>query len=107
MSTKPSWLPRYSEPAAALATNLRSSHYVTIVCGSLEELPKAFANLDAASSRRSSIVTRRAAHVADATDCDVVSASLPKGDRNLIRTANMERRILAAARSRAPRVLTA
>jgi hypothetical protein len=90
-------------PGAALATNLRHDDYVAIVCGSLDQLPQAFAQLDAATRRRSSVVTRAAARVADATDCDVVSASLPTADRLLVRTDEMGRRIQAAARSRAPR----
>jgi len=90
-------------PAAALATNLRSSDYVAIVCGTLDQLPQAFAQLDAASRRRSALVARDAARPANATDCDVVSASLPRADRVLIRTEHMGRRIRAAAKSRAPR----
>ena len=90
-------------PAAALATNLRSSDYVAIVCGTLAQLPQAFAQLDAASRRRSALVARDAARPADATDCDVVSASLPRADRVLIRTEHMDQRIRAAAGSRAPR----
>ncbi len=90
-------------PAAALAANLRLADYVAILCGSLETLPQAFAQLDASCRRRSFIVARAAARVADATDCDVVSASLPIADRGIIRTEQMDRRILAAARSRAPR----
>ncbi len=90
-------------PAAALAMNLRSSDYVALVCGSLDQLPRAFAQLDAATRRRSSLVVREAARTADASDCDIVSASLPTADRVLIRTEHMGRRIQAAARSRAPR----
>jgi hypothetical protein len=90
-------------PAAALATNLHSSDYVATVCGSLDQLPRAFAQLDAADRRRSCIVSRTAARADDATDCDVVSASLPTADRRLVRTDEMSRRIHAAARSRPPR----
>jgi hypothetical protein len=90
-------------PAAALALNLQHQDYVAILCGSLDKLPAAFAELDAGSRRRSALVVKAAARVADATDCDVVSASLPTEDRNLIRTDGMDRRIQAAARSRAPR----
>ncbi len=90
-------------PAAMLALNLRHQDYVAILCGSLDRLPQAFAWLDAGSRRRSSLVARAAARVADATDCDIVSASLPVEDRNLIRTDEMDRRIQAAARSRPPR----
>lgn len=89
-------------PASALATNLRSPDYVAILCGSLDQLPRAFAQLDTASRRRPAVVARDAARTADANDCDVVSASLPTADRVLIRTEHMNRRIHAAARSRAP-----
>jgi len=84
-------------PAAALAANLRLADSAAILCGSLDTLPQAFAQLDASCRRRSSIVARAAARVADATDCDVVSASLPIADRGIIRTEQMDRRILAAA----------
>lgn len=89
-------------PAAALAINLRSIDYVALFCGSLEKLPQAFAQLDAANRRRSYVVARAAARVVNATDCDVVSASPPTADRHLIRTEEMGSRILAAARSRSP-----
>jgi hypothetical protein len=93
-------------PAAALALNLKSKDYVAIVCTSLDQLPQAFARLDAQSRRRSLIVIQ-GKHVTDASDCDVASASLPRLDRELIRTAGMDRRIHAAAKSRAPRTVTA
>jgi hypothetical protein len=89
-------------PAAALAANLRSSDYVAILCGGLDKLPDAFAQLDASSTRRSSVVASIVARAADATDCDVVSASLPKADRELVRAQDIGKRIQAAARSRAP-----
>jgi len=40
-------------PAAALAANLTRPDYVSIVCGSLDQLPQAFARLDAGDRRRS------------------------------------------------------
>ncbi|MEK7312859.1 MAG: hypothetical protein AAB065_00135 [Deltaproteobacteria bacterium] len=89
--------------AAALALNLQREDYVAILCGTLGELPAAFATLDSRNRRRSVLVVNAAARVADATECDVVSASLPTEDRNIIRTEGMDRRIHAAARSRAPR----
>jgi hypothetical protein len=82
-------------PAAALlALNLRHADYVELLCGSLEQLPAAFAKLDA-----------------DGTDlCDdddlpaeTVSRSLPKIDREIVRYPDMFSRIYAAADSRAPR----
>jgi len=87
---------------AALAENLRHPDYVSILCGSLDELPAAFARLDA--QQRDAVraglpevpVRRRAAP--DRTE----SASLPAPDRNIVRTEAMDRRIREAARSRAP-----
>ncbi len=90
---------------ALLALNLRRADHVSILCGSLEGLPEAFANLDA--------LKRAAAHQASAplpqneetADPELSSASLPARDRPLIRTPEMANRILTAAGSRAPRIL--
>jgi hypothetical protein len=80
-------------PAAALARNLTRPDYVEILCGSLAELPAAFAKLDAAGVVRAQ----------PAPDTETVSRSLPIPDRNLVRTDEMFLRIYAAANSRAPR----
>jgi hypothetical protein len=108
--------------AAALACNLRHADYVTILCGSLDQLPAAFADLDQARHRRAltmpasesiaSVASKNdddadADHPSaeiDLTDLDdVVSASFPRDDRRLIRTPQLRERIQTAARSRAPR----
>ena len=83
---------------AAYAENLRYDDYVAIVCGSLDKLAEAFARLDASNRSRSFMSQNRQA------DADVVSASLPLDDRKIVRTAEMKRRIYAAANSRAPRL---
>jgi len=93
-------------PAAALAINLKSADYVEILCGSLEKLPAAFAALDASNTRHSAVVKAAALRSRTETECDVVSASLPKADRRIVRDQNLCRRIKAAARSRAPRGMT-
>lgn len=80
-------------PAAALARNLTRPDYIEILCGSLAELPAAFAQLAAAGSARAE----------PAPDNDIVSRSLPLPDRDLVRTDEMYSRISAAATSRAPR----
>ena len=87
-------------PAAALAFNLTRPDYVEIVCGTLDQLPRAFARLDAADRTRS-LPARTAAAPAD--DEDIVSRSMSAAERGLIRTEALDSRILAAARSRAPR----
>jgi hypothetical protein len=91
--------------SAVLACNLTKSDYVSILCGSLDDLPHAFAQLDAVDRSRS--LPARILTVASTTisgqDSDIVSSSLPRTDRDLVRTAAMQERVLAEARSRAPR----
>jgi len=91
--------------SAVLARNLTKPDYVTILCGTLDDLPHAFAQLDALDRSRS--LPARILTVASTTvsgqDSDIVSSSLPRADRDLVRTAAMQERVLAEARSHAPR----
>ena len=89
--------------AAALARNLTKPDYVQILCGSLEKLPQAFAELDA-SNRDKSLPARLRAS-ACAGEADIVSSSLPTADRKLVRMDAMNILVLAEAGSRAPRLL--
>ena len=91
-------------PAAALVRNLNSPEYVALLCGDLEHLPHAFAQLDADKLQM---------HLAAAPQTpigqlnsltQVASASLPAADRAIVRSEAMQRRVAAAARSRGPRV---
>ena len=86
-----------------MARNLTKPDYVAVVCGSLAGLPRAFATLDV-GNRTNSLPVRQASAAAKqtATD-DIATASLPKVDRGLVRTDVMRERVLAEARSRAPR----
>jgi hypothetical protein len=86
---------------AALAANLKCPDYVEIVCGRLEGLPKAFAELDAAD--RSKALPARTFTTANGADTDVVRASMPKADLKIIRSDGLLQKIVAAVRSRAPR----
>jgi hypothetical protein len=88
--------------AAALARNLTKPDYVKILCGSLDELPRAFAQLDAPNRDNSLPVRLRASPFAGATD--IVSSSLPKADRDLVRMDAMSVLVLSEAASRAPRI---
>ncbi len=88
--------------AAMLASNLRQSDYVSILCGTLAELPKAFAELDAVD-RRVCLPVRL--HASRAASTDVISSSLPTVDRNLVRSDALQEWIRDAARSRAPHFL--
>lgn len=84
--------------AAARAVNLTHPDYVAIVCGSLEKLPLAFAKLDARNRSRS------LASASKGNATDVETASLSTVDRKIVRTPAMDRRIIAAAQSCAPRL---
>jgi hypothetical protein len=89
---------------AALVYKLKHLDYVTIVCGSLDQLPKIFAQLDQEDKRRrlnglSSKEPEDFEHV-----LQLSTASLSTADRCIIRTDDMNRRINKAARSRAPRL---
>jgi hypothetical protein len=90
-------------PEAVLARNLTRADYVTVVCGSLDNLPSAFADLDAAERSRSLAASLRAATSRAGDSGEIVSCSLPKVDRKLVRTDAMKDRIAAEVRSRAPR----
>ncbi len=88
---------------AALVYNLEHADYVTLLCGSLDRLAEAFARLDH---------DQREQHLrglpADDPQPDLgsvlqlESASLSTADRRVIRTEEMDRRVAAAAGSRAP-----
>src|SRR5438034_8106171 len=66
-------------PAAALATNLHHADYVSLVCGSLDRLPEAFAALDAPHRSRSIAVG------AKQSSTTVETASLSTIDRKSTR----------------------
>ena len=91
-------------PQAALAANLARSDYVAILCGSLDGLPAAFAQLDADRCRTArSDGTPPPAVTGESDDDALASASLPTADRRIVRSEAMDRRIDRAARSRAPK----
>jgi hypothetical protein len=92
-------------PGAPLAFNLHDADYADLLCGTLARLPAAFAVLDA-EARTGALdglqsETTTPALFASPTSSE--TASLSKRDRNLIRSEGLQRRIRAAARSRAPR----
>jgi len=77
-------------PAATLAANLRQADYVSIVCGSLDGLASAFAELDAANRSRS--IAAAMAHTTT-----IETASLSTLDKRLVRKPALSDRIIAAA----------
>jgi hypothetical protein len=87
--------------AAVLAANLHRQDYVRALCGTIDQLPAAFASLDATRGPQPRPSAPPAEPAADFADIE--SASLPTADRRLVRTPAMARRIHAAASSRPPR----
>jgi hypothetical protein len=78
-------------PGAALAVNLSCHDYVKILCGSLSDLPTAFAELDRENRQRPPAVKQ--------PDANAETASLSTTDRQLVRLPAFERLITAAALS--------
>ena len=90
--------------SAALVNNLKDAKYVSIVCGSLDNLAKAFAQLDQEEQSR-----RQKGLPSTPTDnlervLRISTSSLSTADRRIVRTDEMNRRIKNAAKSRAPRL---
>ncbi len=89
---------------AALVRNLERTDYVAIVCGSLDRLAEAFAELD----RNEHLRKLDDAPLDNQDDVlgsllQIESASLSPADRRIVRTEEMNRRVTAAAAgSRAP-----
>ncbi len=89
---------------AALARNLLRPDYVEILCGSLDQLHHAFADLDADKRRRNLVAEHSSPPQSHSATPEIASTSLPKEDRRLVRSEATGNRIFAAAHSRAPRV---
>jgi hypothetical protein len=90
--------------SAALVHNLKDAKYVSIVCGSLDNLAKAFTQLDQEEKSRQqkglpSTQTDNLERV-----LRISTSSLSTADRRIVRTDEMNRRIKKAAKSRAPRL---
>jgi len=88
---------------AALVYNLEHADYVTLVCGSLDGLAEAFADLDLERHEMRLKGLPCGDRQQDlGSELQMVSASLSKADRRVIRNEKMDRRVAAVARSRAP-----
>ncbi len=91
---------------AILIYNLKHADYVAILCGSLERLPEAFAQMDLEQQEKRLKGLPSEDRQQDLKrEIQLASASLSTADRRVIRTVEMDRRVVAAARSRAPRRL--
>lgn len=89
-------------PAAALVYNLNHPDYLSILCGSLECLPEAFAKFDFEKRQENLNHEQSIKGDIDPRITQTETAALPAGDRRLIRSDEMKRRIVSASRSRAP-----
>lgn len=89
-------------PEAALVYNLKCADYVSIVCGSLDRLHDVFSEMDMSKVSKNGDVKSRTDYYSNIEAPRIETASLPTKDRKLIRTDQMQRRIAAAAKSRAP-----
>jgi hypothetical protein len=92
---------------AALVRNLREDDYVAAVCGSLDNLAHAFAELD--RHDRENVLNDVSVLEADDEEelesiLQLASASVSSADRRVIRSEAMDQRIVAAAKSRATRL---
>jgi len=90
---------------AALAYNLKHADYVNIVCGSLEQLPFAFAQLDMENRNRKTKWLPSQEVVNLEQELQLSTAALSSADKRLVRTDLMNQRIKKAASSSAPRTL--
>lgn len=91
--------------AAALVYNLKREDYVRIVCGSIENLPMAFAQLDRAeqNSRNMRIIPEeQQPNIAKVLQ--IATASLSTPDRRVVRTKEMNHKMHATAASNAQRL---
>jgi hypothetical protein len=86
---------------AALVYNLAHTDYVSLICGSLDRLAEAFAHLDQREKHLRGLPSDDP-HQDLGSVLQIASASLSTPDRRVIRTEAMDRRVVAAAKSRAP-----
>jgi len=94
----------YLPAEAALAYNLMRPDYVSIVCGSISQLPLAFAQLDmdGQKQQKSPLPSYEIANLDQLLQLS--TAALSSADKSVVRTDYMKQRITNAARSRAPHI---
>ena len=92
-------------PESALVNNLKDPRYVQILCGSIEKLPEAFAEIDHEEEllARSKPQSDEQPHALKENSSKIETASLSRSDKNFVRKPSLKAKILKAASSRAPR----
>ena len=92
-------------PENALVSNLNDPRYVQILCGSIEKLPEAFAELDRDEELKLADLKREAEErprTSEENRYKIETASLSRSDKNFVRKPSLKAKILKAAASRAP-----
>lgn len=92
-------------PESALVQNFKCRDYVEIVCGSLERLPRVFADMDAAARRKSTCRPQTMQPTIPNSMPMIETGSLPTLDRRLIRSEELRLRIDDIIRSKPPHVM--
>jgi len=88
---------------AILVKNLEHADYVTIVCGSIDRLPEAFAQLDQ-EDREKKLRGELRVEISNLGEVlQIATSSLPSADRQVVRTDRMGQKMNLAARSHAPK----
>lgn len=91
---------------ALLVQNLKHDDYIDTLCGSLRNLARAFAEMDEDDRNKENKGAEDKKQKNDLrSTLQIESASLSTADRRIIRNAEMNRRVAAAAKSRAPKVM--
>jgi len=93
-------------PESALVSNLKDPQYVQILCGSIEKLPEAFAELDRDEDLRLAklkLESDERQRTPKENKSKIETASLSRSDKNFVRKPSLKTKILNAASIRAPR----
>jgi hypothetical protein len=91
---------------ALLVQNLKHDDYIHTLCGSLQHLGRAFAEMDGDDRNKKNRRNERKKQESNLRrTLQLESSSLSAADRRIIRTDEMNHRIAAAAKSRAPKVM--
>ena len=92
-------------PESALIQNFKCTDYVEIVCGSLDHLPRVFADMDATERRKSAGRPKTTQPTLPNSMPMSETGSLPTLDRRLIRSEALRLRIDDIIWSKPPRVI--
>jgi hypothetical protein len=92
-------------PESALVQNFKRADYVEIVCGSLEGLPRAVADMDVAERRQSTSRPKTIQPTPPNSTPMIETGSMPAPDRRLIRPEEFRCRIDEIIRSKPPHIV--